>query len=485
MLVTDRNNYITTIYSAIVVNDDKSQDPNQKNRVQIYIPSMHFSCADFYEEYMKNDNKQDSPYFKEFPWATLLIENVKVGDIVYGTFIENSSNSYLILGLENGTSGANAIGGNIQTDSVINYAMNIILHNEIGVGIGAWSDNKIDQSYYSKIVLHDGGLQNKNGQWIKQGAWAIGLIQWNGVRAYDTVCEIAKNDGNWREYFTADSSLRVSIENSLKRGGTSGERSKFGEGYNPEKNGTTYNAIVRLISSKIGQDTQNKVAYNAIADIINMLVDKGCYNPAILIYLADFYNQYGSAQSSTTRKAVEACSKGGTMMSQLDWLISNQLKPNFSSFNTYTNRRNTTYTYINELYNNGKLTEDLLTGEQTSSVSISGTGQYCIPFIGKFMITATWGHGGYPSGRYHTGIDFGCPIGTKIIASSNGTIRVYSNYEGKTGYGKALEIKTDDNHTILYRSFEYVFSYIWKSTKRTSNCSIWKYREFNRTSFAF
>ena len=53
MQVTNKESFISTIYPAIVVNTDTSLDPDDKGRVQIYIPSVHYKYADVYEKYME------------------------------------------------------------------------------------------------------------------------------------------------------------------------------------------------------------------------------------------------------------------------------------------------------------------------------------------------------------------------------------------------------------------------------------------------
>ena len=471
MQVVNKSSYISTIYSAIVVNKDTSQDPENKNRVQIYIPSVNFDYADHWEEYMNMKDKKSSEYFNAFPWAVTLKDNLNDGDDVYGSYIDGDGHQYIILGLKGGVSkSTNGLGGgNLVAGDLVNYAMSIILHNEIGVAISAWLDKSIPDSYYTTITLHDGGEKDKNtGQWIKQGCWAIGLIQWNGVRAYDTVYKIAEKDGNWETYFTNNCDLKSDIKSSLSSKSTVAQRNKYSlaSAYNPQSGGATYNAIQRLISSSTGKEVQNELAVKDTFDTINMLIDEGCTNPAILIYMADFYNQYGSGYSQTTQKCVEACNQNGDMIKQLDWLIENQLKPNFtSSFpvyeegkkvvgtGLYDTRRTTTYDYIVELYNDGKLNGVSLTDE--GSVDYQGNGQYCAPFKGNYSITALWGPNGYlthynsTGTHYHTGIDFGCPSGTTLIACTEGTLSVLSE-SSSSGYGYCLKIMTNDGNMIIY-----------------------------------
>lgn len=66
--------------------------------------------------------------------------------------------------------------------------------------------------------------------------------------------------------------------------------------------------------------------------------------------------------------------------------------------------------------------------------------------IGKFSITAGYGH--YPSGAKHSGVDFGCPNGTKLVACTNAT--VYAAGPSGSGYGTYVRLTADDGNTIIY-----------------------------------
>ncbi len=68
------------------------------------------------------------------------------------------------------------------------------------------------------------------------------------------------------------------------------------------------------------------------------------------------------------------------------------------------------------------------------------------PFSGEWPITQRYGET-YTS-SFHTGIDYGCPVGTAIFASSDGVIR-FTGYD-KTGYGYCVIIEHDAKHATLY-----------------------------------
>lgn len=457
MQISNKDSYISTIYSAIVVNKDKSQDPDNKDRIQIYLPSVNYEYEGVYQDYIKDNNKPNSTYYDKFPWAITLIEEVQEGDEVYGSYIEGDATQFILLGLAGGKSNVNTGGANVDTSNVVNLAMPIILHNEIGIDISAWTNDSIPEEKYRTITLHDGGEYNKaTHQWIKQGTWAIGLIQWNGARAYDLCYNIAKDNSSWKESFTSDVSLKSDLIKSMNVGNSNSQRSRYSSGFNPEKGGETYNAILTLISSEVAKQTQKRLAYNDTADTINMLIEKGCNNPAVLIYLADFFNQYGSGYSGTIQEAVNVCSIGSDYMQQLDKLIS-FIKTNFkSTFNTYKTRRDATYTYIQELYNAGKLVQQLLVDDSNSTgYTPISSGQYCMPFKGTYRISAQWGkkgyaggYTGYSSGSGHSGIDFACPSGTTLYACTNG--KVEKAQKLIKSYGVNVQIRGDDGNLIIY-----------------------------------
>ena len=122
MQVVNKNSYITTIYSAIIVNNNTGQDPDNKGRVQIYIPSINYEYADVYQEYMESADKQSSKYKDAFPWALKLVDEVSSGDEVYGSYVEGDDTKFIILGKAGGisTSSQNVGGLDINTSNIVN-----------------------------------------------------------------------------------------------------------------------------------------------------------------------------------------------------------------------------------------------------------------------------------------------------------------------------------------------------------------------------
>ncbi len=73
------------------------------------------------------------------------------------------------------------------------------------------------------------------------------------------------------------------------------------------------------------------------------------------------------------------------------------------------------------------------------------------PLKGEFPIVATFGQRRHPVKkdiRFHKGIDIKAPLGTLVVAASDGKIKMVKDQE--TGYGKHIIIEHDDSFTTLY-----------------------------------
>ena len=100
MELASKREYNNSIYSAIIVNEDYDADPEGKDRVQIYIPSIHFDLADIYADYMTDGNKEENEHWGDFPWAVPMVDDLENGNVVYGSYINNTNDEYIVLGLE-------------------------------------------------------------------------------------------------------------------------------------------------------------------------------------------------------------------------------------------------------------------------------------------------------------------------------------------------------------------------------------------------
>ena len=93
MQVSNLNTYHNSLYLAVVL---KVDDTNK--RYQVYVPVLHNSFKGMYEQYIKDNDKDNSIYKDYFPWASSIIEDLKIGDVVYIGFINNDTKQLLILG---------------------------------------------------------------------------------------------------------------------------------------------------------------------------------------------------------------------------------------------------------------------------------------------------------------------------------------------------------------------------------------------------
>lgn len=76
---------------------------------------------------------------------------------------------------------------------------------------------------------------------------------------------------------------------------------------------------------------------------------------------------------------------------------------------------------------------------------------YRQPFQGGYPITQAYGEiipGITYQGRPHTGIDYGCPEGTPVLASAAGVVMLAES--DKTGYGNTVIIQHNDGKATLY-----------------------------------
>lgn len=437
MDVSNKSIYQSSIYSAIVVNENINDDPQSKYRIQIYIPSMYPEYLDIYEDYMKSSDKSSNGNKDKFPWAQTLVKDLKVGNIVYGSFLYGKANQFIILGLDatnpkNQESNTNSA-YDITGSGIVDLAMGIIMHNEVGLAIGQYPDGLTDSNYGNINPADNGGC-------------SIGLLQWHESNAIDLLKSIKEADSNWESYWS-DKSLTTYL--SLKSGNIS--YSNFGGSWKLTKGSSEYNAIHSMLVSEPGKTVQKQKACERTANSIQLLTDKyQVTNPAIIIYCADIMNQYGNGVNNASKypnlkgclDQAKSCSSESDVMTGLDKFVSwwkDKTK-------NYYSRRDTTYSYIKSCYDQGKLTTGGLTDQGEAGNVISGNGQYCHPFKGSSVITATWGKGGYRrSGGYHTGIDFSMPQGTPLYACTNGTTASCS-----PSYGLGMVLTADDGNKIYY-----------------------------------
>ena len=467
MQVNNKSSYISEIYYAIVVNSDTDLDPRDYGRVQIYIPNVHYNYVDDYQDYidLDSEDKKYDPLFYVFPWAKTIVSDLKDGDYVFGSYIAGDPTKFIVLGIDTdpeyseyggySTKGYKSYVYSLNDISnITNLALGIIAHNKIGTGINDWKNDTISEDKYYEIILHYGGQYDyKTSQWIKSGTWAIGVLNWSGARAFDVLYNIIKEVSNWENYFVSlnkENSLYLALKQSLSNDSTAGQASKFNDGYNPEVNGKIYMVIKSLLQLPESKSVQRNMAYDDVYNFIKLLYKGGCDNPAILIYMADFMDEYGTYHPEKIRKSYQACKQDGLdTMEQLDWLIDECFDENDKSID----RRNATYQYIRDLVKSGKINKSQLTDERYDYSKNFGI--YAMPVKVNPYISAIWGPNGYTNHtngigtKYHTGVDFAVPEGTPLYACTDGVISVDSS-NPKNNAGLALRIKADDTNAIRY-----------------------------------
>lgn len=399
---------------------------------------------DKYMEYMSATDKSNNPNWTSFPWANVLVGDLKNGNVVYCSYVNNSNDQYVVIGLDvNNSANSNSSSsglelGSAEINGVLDLAMPIIIHNEVGISTTSWP-NDIPTDNYTRITPYD------------NGGWSIGLIQWHHCRAFDCLYQIAKADTNWESKVNTSIDLFQDLKKAVNNNSTGMYRTKYQSTFHPTKGTALYSGIQTLLGSDTGKETQRKYASEDTASSIEILTKEpnNIDNPAILIFLADIMNQYGQGLPQTIKKAASINKDGSDIMAQLD-TFRNWCKGNLGSYNTYINRRNTTYSYIQNLYNEGKLTS-LGSGENLANEEGANQGgQLLWPSPGCQVVTSKYGFR-ILNGKtgFHTGVDLarnGGAAGQKIIAAHSGTI---STQTTSGGYGILTKI-TNGNMTTYY-----------------------------------
>ena len=439
MEISRKSDYYNSVFLAVIVNADIDQDPQAKGRVQIFIPTIHTNYLDKYQDYMNSSNKESQDGWSVYPWATTLVKDIKNGNIVYATNINNKNSEYMVIGLDvNNIANADNEGLDISSNlsGLLDLTMPIIIHNEVGIATTDWPDN-ISNNNYIRINPYD------------NGGWSIGLIQWHHTRAFDCLFEIAKADTNWQDKWTNKSlDLYNDLVSSINSNSSANYRTKYQASFHPTAGTTQYQSIQNMLGSDIGKTTQRNYASQDTSNNLELLMGDpyNIDNPAILIFLADLMNQYGAGLPNTIKKAAAISSNSNDMMSQLSE-FREYCKNNIATYDTYVDRRNTTYSYIENLYNTGKLN---IGNVITDLNGANQGGQLLWPCPGINTITCNYGYSSNPDSIYyrkhHDGVDFGCPSGTQLIAVCSGTI---TSKKLTTSYGYHIRL-TSGNMTIIY-----------------------------------
>lgn len=460
MEIVNRDSYNNQILLAIVLNIDTDQDPQNLHRIQIYVPQLQYDYDSIYQDYINEDNKPQSPHFGKFPWATSLTSNIKIGSIVYCSYINNSEDEYIILGVDeyeptNTSTTVEYSTSSIDTTNgdVINLAMAIIISNEVGVDITAWPSG-IGDEYYTKITPSDNGT-----------GWSIGLIQWHHTRAYDLLEYITTRDNAWEDCWSDKS---FDLYTDLKSA-NSNAKTKYQKDFKPSPGTPLYDSIKAMLGTDMAKIAQRAYATIDISNSIYKLQQTyNIYNPLVVIYLADLMNQYGDGIVSTfsLSHCSALASMGNDYVAGLDKVIA-YAKTNIGSYSTYKTRREKTEAYckslnISQLNNSNAYLTDLSNSSTATTYSeavencVVGTGQYSYPIKGSVSISATYGsgYGTHYKTKWHTGVDFACSAGTPVYAVTDGT--VYSaGYD--SDFGNNIILATSDG---MYVVFAHMTNYV-------------------------
>lgn len=88
---------------------------------------------------------------------------------------------------------------------------------------------------------------------------------------------------------------------------------------------------------------------------------------------------------------------------------------------------------------------------------------YRQPFEGSYPITQ--GYGDTDTSAFHTGIDYGLPAGTPVLASEAGTV-VFSGWDN-TGYGNCVIIQHGDGNATLYAHLNKVMVFTGNKVRKS------------------
>ena len=385
---------------------------------------------------MNNSSKANNEDTNKFPWAKSLVKDLKVGNIVYVTNIKNEMDSYIVLGVDaynpKNQQTTDSI-YNVDGSNLLELTMPIIIHNEVGISTNDWPDN-ISDNNYRKVLGND------------NGAWSIGLIQWNASRAYDLLLKISNNDTNWKNVWSnKDYDLYKDLNTN-----SSSARSKYGKGYTVVVGSDLVNQVQNMMSTEKAKSTQRDYASEDTQSSITKVQEKGVTNPMITIFLVDIMNQYGPNLPSTIQNAASISKNGGDIKSQFDEFVK-YCEQNLGSYNTYKNRRNTTKTYVEQLYEQGKFSSGGL-AENLGAASSYG---FIFPVAGCNKDNINNKH--YPSYKGHTGIDINKGVvegKSQIVAVANGKViqskALRNSSGGYKSYGEFIIIDHQNGLCTAY-----------------------------------
>ena len=443
MNINNIDTYSHGIYRAIIVNNNMNADPDKNGRIQIFIPDLQPNYTSIVASYISDSNKSSNSDRTKYPWAITLVPDLKNGDEVYISTIQNESGKFIILGksVYSPNNSYSLYTGDLSVSKLLELTMPCILHEEVGIDYTDYPDN-ISNNAYGNINCAD------------PNTMSIGLIQWHDVRAHDCLFQCCKADNNWRNYWEDKSTnLYKSLDNSISAGDNSNYRTAGSIALT--RNTSNYNGVYNTLTSVDGKKAQLSFASLDTQEAIDSLINTyEVTNPAIIIFCADIMNQYGSGINNSSgspnlrgclNKAREISIDGSGMSNQLDEYI-NWWK---SKTNNYLSRRDRVAAYIKGLISQGKLVEgNDLTNNGSGSTE---QGQFIWPCDSR-TITSYVGSRTAPlagASTDHQGMDIGLATGSNIYASAAGTAYTMSQGANK-GYGHYIVINHHNGYWTLY-----------------------------------
>ena len=396
-----------------------NDDPKNWNRVQVYIPAYHgqkdknkigidesgntpkypWAQSNISVFKISDESKSKNFWSRLFPPGNIAENNIveplypEVGDIVWVTFEGGDSRKPICTGVVASKINQNTSLGDINYGDILSLISEVLSMNEGSYSTINWNDN---------------------------GATSVGKAQWNANRCKNIINKIRSTNQN-------EFDKVLSKYNALDFL----EQLKDGINWNKFLIGKTSprgNAIQEILGtdySKTAQDDQIKSDCQIYVDHAKSY---NITDPASIIYYSDIENQWGYGGAKDLGR-----NGGNTLESIHKYAMTHK-------YGLYAKRRNNTYNKIKEMKNSGKLSLGGLVNMDGANMG----GQLLYPCPGITRITA--GYGRYPSGGKHDGVDFGTPIGTKIIAACDGVI---DSKRLVRSYGNHINLRTG-NMRIIY-----------------------------------
>lgn len=527
MEIANKLTYYMKIMSAYVVNAESSDDPaGDMKRVQIFIPEMQPELIYSYEEYMNatGSKKDKGEVFSKYPWAFNTVTGLANGDLVYVSPLNNTNGNYVIIGKDAASNGTNGVGGGVdgalEASGLAEVVLPFLIHHECPVHYHLSSShnskyNIVPSSEHNPLYTCIGWADKVPDIVLgcyttsTSSSWSVGLLNWDASRAYALVYDIACKDYNWESYF---SDKNDDFVKNLKHDVSTGNcRSSSSSVYQTGRTSvqSKIDGIQKMLTSNAGREVQISKARTDVTNYLQGLMDEGMTNPAILIYMADLCNQWGTGQPSSkpylgkmhkaavnpstimssvsteVENAIKGYNNANQMMKEVEALHAYWMGPlhNEHGMNRYESRRNECIVYIRELFKQGKLSQfaagmtmlgelrmvsykgvslayPFITelSEQTqSATAYDGKNAYSYKFTMQmptnYPITSLFG-ARYIRAQsrvsYHNGVDFGCPRGTVLYASHEGTLEIKDSGSDGYGYHAIITFKNGEDTWKVY-----------------------------------